>query len=187
MICVITGPSGSGKTSVISSLVGDIDIQVIEVATTRAARDESSIGRSHVSEETFASMEREMEFVETVEYDSSKYGIPRSTVEKVKSPFWWLLDYPGDYPRLTATTAMAQLRLVVLAPSEKLLIKRLVTSGRTSRIDAAREEYREVLEEISTAGEMYKEWHLVYTSSLVSASREIRKLMASTSAIFKHR
>jgi guanylate kinase len=84
-LIVITGPSGVGKGTVVQRLLDDVPNLAKSVsATTRAMRpgEQDGIDYFFVTDEKFAEMLENHEFMEWAEYSGNFYGTPRKWVEE---------------------------------------------------------------------------------------------------------
>ncbi|MCL2420317.1 MAG: guanylate kinase [Defluviitaleaceae bacterium] len=79
MLVIISGPSGSGKGTVVKKLDYAMSISV----TTRKKREGERHGMDYffISEEEFADMRENDEFLEHIQYVGNYYGTPRRYVE----------------------------------------------------------------------------------------------------------
>jgi guanylate kinase len=88
-VIVITGPSGAGKGTVIGELLEPMpELGVAVSATTRPRRPTEQDGREYyfLSEETFAQLVEDGEFLEHVDYVSGhRYGTLRSELERIRA------------------------------------------------------------------------------------------------------
>ncbi len=84
-LIVITGPSGVGKGTVVQKLLDEVPLLAKSVSvTTRAKRpgEQDGVDYFFVSDEQFAEMLENGEFMEWAEYSGNFYGTPHAWVEE---------------------------------------------------------------------------------------------------------
>lgn len=82
VVC-LTGPSGVGKTSYAKRLSSELNFGIPEIVTTRAKRDDDSLGYHYVDDEQFNYMVSENLFLEHDRYLSYRYGTLRKSVSEI--------------------------------------------------------------------------------------------------------
>lgn len=83
-IFIYTGPDGSGRKTIAKMVSTVFDMETVVSYTTRKPRHYEVDGKDYhfIDDETFARMEEQQEFLESVEIDGFKYGIREQDVVK---------------------------------------------------------------------------------------------------------
>ncbi len=151
---VVSAPSGTGKDTVVRELLArDASLAFSVSATTRQPRPGEIDGVDYyfVSDDEFAEMVRNGEFLEYAHYTSASYGTPARAVDEALAEgrdIFLVIEVVGA-ANVRAARADAVL-VYIVPPSLAELEKRLRGRGTetdeqiAARLDRAREELREI-------------------------------------------
>jgi guanylate kinase len=87
LLFLFVGTSGSGRKTIAHRIAKELGFQHIVSYTTREARITEQDGRDYrfVTRETFQSMDKQGNFLETVDVDGERYGLARAEVDAALS------------------------------------------------------------------------------------------------------
>jgi guanylate kinase len=129
---VLSSPSGAGKTTLSRQLLeNDSHIQLSVSCTTRQKRpgEKDGIDYRFVDTATFRGMIERKQFLEYAQVFGNYYGTPRGPVEAALSAgrdMLFDIDWQGTQ-QLEKTSGNDLVRVFVLPPSNRELMRRLVT------------------------------------------------------------
>ena len=132
LMLVLSSPSGAGKTTLSRQLLeNDPHIQLSVSCTTRQKRpgEKDGIDYRFVDTATFRGMIERKQFLEYAQVFGNYYGTPRGPVEAALSAgrdMLFDIDWQGTQ-QLEKTSGNDLVRVFVLPPSNRELMRRLVT------------------------------------------------------------
>jgi guanylate kinase len=132
LMLVLSSPSGAGKTTLSRQLLeNDPHIQLSVSCTTRQKRpgERDGVDYRFLDTATFRGMIERKEFLEYAEVFGNYYGTPRAPVEAALSTgrdMLFDIDWQGTQ-QLEKSSAQDLVRIFVLPPSNRELMRRLVT------------------------------------------------------------
>ncbi|CAH1385859.1 guanylate kinase [Candidatus Nitrotoga sp. M5] len=153
---IISAPSGAGKTSLVRSLLASnqqVDMSVSY--TTRAPRPSEIEGKDYhfVSRETFLSMAKQGDFLESAEVYGNLYGTSQSWIEaEISSGRDILLEIDWQGAAQVRSAFPDCISIFILPPSLQALENRLHSRGQdntnviTQRLHAAKADIAHVVE-----------------------------------------
>lgn len=132
----VSAPSGAGKTSLVSALVASMaDVQVSVSHTTRAIRpgEQEGVNYHFVSQETFASMLAESEFLEHAQVFTNYYGTSKHWVaQALASGVDVILEIDWQGAAQVRRLMPEAVSVFILPPSRDTLRQRLCGRGQDS-------------------------------------------------------
>lgn len=126
---VVSAPSGAGKTSLIAALVAETSAIMIAISyTTRAKRssEQNNVNYHFVSQQTFATMQQNGDFLEHAEVFGNNYGTSRLWVEQQLAQGQDVIveiDWQGK--QQIAARVKHFVSIFILPPSQAVLQQRL--------------------------------------------------------------
>jgi guanylate kinase len=132
LMLVLSSPSGAGKTTLSRQLLeNDSHIQLSVSCTTRQKRpgEKDGVDYRFVDTATFRGMIERKQFLEYAQVFGNYYGTPREPVETALSAgrdMLFDIDWQGTQ-QLEKSSANDLVRVFVLPPSNRELMRRLVT------------------------------------------------------------
>lgn len=156
ILFIVTAASGAGKTSLVRALLeSDNQLRKSVSYTTRPARPGEEDGRHYnfVSQQKFADMLKQREFLEHAEVHGNHYGTSKSWIERaMQGGHDILLEIDWQGAQQVRRTFPQAIGIFILPPSLASLEERLKARGQdspeviTSRLKAARVEMSHVPE-----------------------------------------
>lgn len=132
----VSAPSGAGKTSLVSALVASMaDVQVSVSHTTRAIRpgEQEGVNYHFVSQEAFASMLAEGEFLEHAQVFTNYYGTSKHWVaQALASGVDVILEIDWQGAAQVRKLLPEAVSVFILPPSQETLYQRLCGRGQDS-------------------------------------------------------
>lgn len=124
-IFIYTGPDGSGRKTIAKMVSTVFDMETVISYTTRQPRHYETDGKDYyfVSEDAFAKMEEQQDFLESVEIDGIKYGIREEDVIKAfeHHNFIYLALNPEGTEKLKKMYGDKVIRLFVYADRDTVV------------------------------------------------------------------
>ncbi|KEF35974.1 guanylate kinase [Schinkia azotoformans MEV2011] len=124
-IFIYTGPDGSGRKTIAKMVSTVFDMETVISYTTRQPRHYETDGKDYhfVSEDAFAKMEEQQEFLESVEIDGIKYGIREEDIVKAfeNHNFIYLTLNPEGTEKLKKMYGEKVIRLFVYADRDTVV------------------------------------------------------------------
>ncbi|MEC1721420.1 guanylate kinase [Schinkia azotoformans] len=124
-IFIYTGPDGSGRKTIAKMVSTVFDMETVISYTTRQPRHYETDGKDYhfVSEDAFAKMEEQQEFLESVEIDGIKYGIREEDIIKAfeNHDFIYLTLNPEGTEKLKKMYGDKVIRLFVYADRDTVV------------------------------------------------------------------
>jgi guanylate kinase len=156
ILFIVTAASGAGKTSLVRALLeSDNQLRKSVSYTTRPARPGEEDGRHYnfVSQQKFADMLKQREFLEHAEVHGNHYGTSKSWIERtMQGSHDILLEIDWQGAQQVRRTFPQAIGIFILPPSLASLEERLKARGQdspeviASRLKAARVEMSHVPE-----------------------------------------
>lgn len=172
MILLVCGPSGGGKTTLIQELSQIHNFRIKKITVHRSiSRQSSDIAKNEVSFDMLEKTKFSFKFLYS--FEESIYGFSVDD-EEDNSPFYYLLDYPGEYPLCSELHEMNWQGILVLPPSLSILKNRLNKEGRSFRIKGSIKEYKDCLNEIELGFYKSPRWS-IYVSKNNKALKQYRR------------
>ena len=141
MLLVISGPSGAGKGTLAQRLLHRDGFAFSVSATTRAPRpgEEEGVHYYFLSDEAFAAMEAEGDFLETATVHGHRYGTPLTPVmQALEEGRDLLLDIDSQGARTVMEKLASCVSVFILPPSMRELEHRLRARQTESEEDIRR-------------------------------------------------
>lgn len=175
----VSAPSGAGKTSLVAALVESLPaIQVSVSHTTRGMRpgEVDGVNYHFVSQEVFANMLGEAEFLEHAQVFSNFYGTSRRWVEETLAQgIDVVLEIDWQGAEQVRKVLPDTVSIFVLPPSRETLLKRLTGRGQDSEEVIA----KRMAEAKSEISHYVESQYLIVNDDFGAALEEFRSIIVA--------
>jgi guanylate kinase len=174
---VITAPSGAGKTSLIDAVMRDDPTLKISVSyTTRPPRpgEKDGVDYHFVDRETFDTMQRRGEFLESAQVHGNHYGTSRKVIlEAVERGEDLILEIDWQGAQQVRRLYPGCIGIFILPPSIEELERRMRARGQDSEA-VIRRRVENAREELSHAGEFQ---YAIINKDFATAQHELAEIL----------
>ncbi|GLB61600.1 guanylate kinase [Cytobacillus sp. NCCP-133] len=124
-IFIYTGPDGSGRKTIAKMVATAFDMQTVLSYTTRSPRHYEKDGEDYhfIDEQTFKQMQKQQEFLESVEIDGYYYGIREEDIVQAfqKHPLIYLTLNPEGAEKLKKMYGEQVMSFFIFADRETVI------------------------------------------------------------------
>lgn len=186
LLLVLSGPSGVGKGTLVSLLTEtDKNVAVSISATTRAPRVGEEHGKSYffLSQEEFARMEKNGEFLEFSHHFGNGYGTPKQTVLNAMAEGKTVILEIDVNGALAVKQALPESVLIMIAPPDFKALKERLTKRNTETEEVIANRISRAAFELSKT-ELYD--YVVVNDNLTAALENIQAIILAEKSKTAH-